>query len=186
MKHEIKTKLLQYLFKKQKDNAGFTLIELLVVIIIIGILSAIALPSFLSQANKAKQSEAKTYVASMNRAQQVYYLENGEFTDEIDKLGIGIKTNTENYEYKIEKKSDINFVNHARPQTATGTLKSYAGVVMILKQEGSEATTQAILCESQNSDTKDMQSECPNGFSKLNQSSQPDNSPTSDKPSKKS
>jgi type II secretory pathway pseudopilin PulG len=55
------------------------LIELLVVIIIIGILAAIALPSFLNQANKAKQSEAKTYVGSMNRGQQAYFLENDTF-----------------------------------------------------------------------------------------------------------
>ncbi|NMG08583.1 type IV pilin-like G/H family protein [Brasilonema sp. UFV-L1] len=195
MIHERKTQLLQYLLKKQKDDAGFTLIELLVVIIIIGILSAIALPSFVSQANKAKQSEAKTYVASMNRAQQVYYLENGKFTDKIDQLGIGINNNstteetykTDNYQYKIEKKSDM-VVNDAISQT--NSLKSYAGVV-ILKQEGSEATTQAILCESDKSGTQrtaqelnaeDAQRECPKDFSKLNQSSQPNNSPTSNTP----
>ncbi|MCX5963441.1 MAG: prepilin-type N-terminal cleavage/methylation domain-containing protein, partial [Cyanobacteria bacterium] len=65
MKSELKAKLLQHLVSKKRDG-GFTLIELLVVIIIIGILASIALPSFLNQANKAKQSEAKTYVGSMN------------------------------------------------------------------------------------------------------------------------
>ncbi|HBB34438.1 MAG TPA: hypothetical protein DC064_22270, partial [Cyanobacteria bacterium UBA9273] len=69
MKIELKAKYLQYLNQKKQDE-GFTLIELLVVIIIIGILSAIALPSFLNQANKAKESEAKQYTGSMNRAQQ--------------------------------------------------------------------------------------------------------------------
>ncbi|MDF5727740.1 MAG: type IV pilin-like G/H family protein [Rhizonema sp. PD38] len=151
MKTELKAKFLQHILNKKKEDQGFTLIELLVVIIIIGILSAIALPSFLNQANKAKQSEAKTYVGSMNRAQQAYYLENNQFADSsnFSNLGLGVATQTVNYLYSISTTNASSGVtNQAKTVIDKAPLKSYIGGVKIgTVGATSEATTLGILCE---------------------------------------
>jgi type IV pilus assembly protein PilA len=142
MKTELQAKYLQHLLSKKKGNEGFTLIELLVVIIIIGILAAIALPSFLNQANKARQSEAKTYVGSLNRGQQAYYLENSKF-GALSALEIGI-SDTKNYAYTV---ATTTAEGVAKATPANTALRGYAGRAWTGATTNGDATVLALLCE---------------------------------------
>ncbi|MDG2991249.1 type IV pilin-like G/H family protein [Candidatus Synechococcus calcipolaris G9] len=95
-------RLLLSLFHHRLRNQGLTLIELLVVVIIIGIIAAIALPAMLNQARRAREAEAMNYLGAINRAQQVYRLENATFAGDITALRINVPTNTQNYTLTFE------------------------------------------------------------------------------------
>jgi type IV pilus assembly protein PilA len=150
LKPELQVKFLNHLNRRNKKDEGFTLIELLVVVIIIGVLAAIALPSLLSQVSKARQSEAKQNVGSMNRAQQAFFLENNNaFTTSLQELALGIRSATENYIYNIEGVTGTNVTNKGRARKSR--LKSYAGSVYTSTQlvnTINEAITLAQLFES--------------------------------------
>jgi prepilin-type N-terminal cleavage/methylation domain-containing protein len=57
----------------RRREAGFTLIELMIVVAIIGVLAAIAIPSFRNYQWKAKRSEAFTNLAALAKAQKSYF-----------------------------------------------------------------------------------------------------------------
>jgi len=97
--NNLSLKLLQH-FNKQNNNRGFTLIELLVVIIIIGILSAIGLGTFLNLVSKAKETEPTLKISGANKIQMNYYSENSQFSRN-SLADVELPDETENYQYRV-------------------------------------------------------------------------------------
>ena len=71
-----------------KNKQAFTLIELLVVVLIIGILSAVAVPQYQTAVAKSHLAILKNLAESIANAQDVYYLANGNWAQDFGALDI--------------------------------------------------------------------------------------------------
>lgn len=68
--------------------SGFTLIELLVVVLIIGILSAVALPQYQKEVARSRLAGMITLATSIVQAERVYHMANGEYTADAGNLDV--------------------------------------------------------------------------------------------------
>jgi len=80
----------------QRDEKGFTLIELLVVVIILGILTAIAIPSYLSFKGRANDAAAKANVRSVIPDIESFYADNNTY------VGMTLDSLKSNYDQALD------------------------------------------------------------------------------------
>ena len=73
-----------------KKNAAFTLIELLVVVLIIGILAAVALPSYRKAVIKTRVVTLLPLLRSISDAQNRFFMANGRYTTSFEALDIAM------------------------------------------------------------------------------------------------
>src|SRR5436305_15310112 len=72
--------MLQKLIERRRDEEGFTLIELMVVVLIIAILIAIAIPTFLGARQRAQDRQAQSNLRNSFAAEKVVFTDNQAFT----------------------------------------------------------------------------------------------------------
>lgn len=113
-------------------NKAFTLIELLVVVLIIGILSAVALPQYEKAVRKTRIAEAKIILKKLTEAQDVYFLSNNELPPSFtsvsswnEVLDINIPQKTQYWTISIDECVG-GCANHAYPKWESGYAIGYA------------------------------------------------------------
>jgi len=134
--------------KESKSWVGNLLMFAFISVPVVMILASIALPSVVGcgGAQKAKQSEAKQYISAMNKGQQAIYAEEGAFSNSMNALGLGLKTQTTNYNYSILATKNAAF-NYGVARS--NNLTSYVGAVFLVpvsQAANNKKTTVSILC----------------------------------------
>ena len=90
MQHKIST-------KKKKRVAGFTLIELMITVGVIGILAAIAYPSYKDYVTRAKRADGKAALLKAQLAQEKYRANNSNYSSDLSVLGFTAAADTKFY-----------------------------------------------------------------------------------------
>ena len=102
--------------KTKQNNKGFTLMELIVVIIIISVLSAVALPMYKHTVMKSKFSAVIPPTKALADAQEVFYLNNGNYAFDKEEIDLSVPTNSQttitlsdknNYKYVMGQHSEV-------------------------------------------------------------------------------
>ena len=68
---------------RNKLNEGFTLVEILIVVVIIGILAAVAIPTYFKYVERGYASDAKVQIKNILENAKLFYSENDEFPEDV-------------------------------------------------------------------------------------------------------
>lgn len=120
------------------NERGFTLTELMITVVVIGILAAIAIPSYLGYVQRTRRTDAVTALQSIALYEEKYMAENGQYSDNLDtlknKVGYSAGSETDYYTLTVSfpEADKPSFLAKAEPKDAGKT----GDIVFALKDTG--------------------------------------------------
>lgn len=84
-----------------KYHQGFTLIELMITVAIVGILAAIAYPSYTAQVQKSRRADAQVALQEIAQRQEAYFLRNRSYAKDVTQLGYSATSTEGQYALSI-------------------------------------------------------------------------------------
>lgn len=103
----------------RQRKTGFTLIELMITVAVVGILAAIAYPSYMDSVRKSRRSDAINDLSAIALAQEKWRANNTTYGTLANVWG-GVTTTSGGY-YTLSMQSNTAFAFRARAQAVSGT-----------------------------------------------------------------
>lgn len=117
---------------KKVSFKGFTLIEVMITVVIIGILAAIAYPSYTSFITKSGRSEGVAAVMRVSNLQEQYYMDNRVFAEDMTKLGMSSEPFlTESGYYSVDSVGTIAYTITATAKGRQATLDTTCATITL-------------------------------------------------------
>ena len=140
------------LFKNKKRNKGFTFVEMLVVVLIIGVLSAIALPTYRRAVERTRAVQGITTLEHIAKAQVAYNAKRGEYASTAFSLPINLEDNNGNEVSGSQFNDQFFTYNIFGNQQASATAARSTGeYTLLIDYASGEVTCQAVegstICE---------------------------------------
>ncbi len=139
-------------FKNTKHAKGFTLLELLVAVAIIGILAAIAIPSYNGYMQRSRRASAQTFLMDIAQRQHQYLLDARAYAPDLTTLGISTPKEV-SPSYSLPQPFPLNtpgsppsFTVAAQPIAGTDQASDKCGTLSIDSAGNKTASTGAAGC----------------------------------------